>query len=118
MITVFFTPTRLLALNALPHGQTFTQNYYIIAMLPMLREENAQLCRKHSGGTFSFTWAIRGVPMASKSRLKLNIGDLPGAPHPFYSPDLSPWDFWLFGLMKHSLKNHEIQGIRALITAP
>jgi histone-lysine N-methyltransferase SETMAR len=39
------------------------------------------------------------------------------APHPHYSPDLRPCDFWLFGQMKHSLKNCKIQGVQALISA-
>jgi hypothetical protein len=51
MITVFFTPTQLLVLDALPHGQTFIQNYFITEVLPMLQEENVRFRRKHSGGT-------------------------------------------------------------------
>jgi hypothetical protein len=39
------------------------------------------------------------------------------APHRLYSPGLSPCDFWLFGLVKHSLKDREIQGLQALISA-
>jgi transposase len=37
------------------------------------------------------------------------------APHPPYSPDLSQCDFWLFGMMKHRLKDRDIQGVQALI---
>jgi hypothetical protein len=40
MITVFFPPTRLLVLDALPHGQTFTQEYFITELLPILYREN------------------------------------------------------------------------------
>jgi hypothetical protein len=39
------------------------------------------------------------------------------APHPHYSPDLSPCDFWLFGPIKHSLNDREIQEVQALISA-
>jgi histone-lysine N-methyltransferase SETMAR len=39
------------------------------------------------------------------------------APHPPYSQDLSPCNLWLFGLMKHSLKDREIQAVQALISA-
>jgi hypothetical protein len=42
---------------------------------------------------------------------------LAGAPPPPYFPYYSPCDFWLFGLMKHILKDREIQGIQALISA-
>jgi hypothetical protein len=54
MITVFFTATGLLVLDALPHGQTFTQDYFITKVLPILREENERFRRKHSGGNFVF----------------------------------------------------------------
>jgi histone-lysine N-methyltransferase SETMAR len=36
------------------------------------------------------------------------------AEHPAYSPDLSPCDFWLFGLLKEKLKDRELQGISSL----
>jgi hypothetical protein len=39
------------------------------------------------------------------------------APHPPYSLDLNPCDFWLFDLMKHSLKDREIERVQALISA-
>jgi transposase len=29
------------------------------------------------------------------------------APHPPYSPDLAPADFYLFGYVKHQLQGHE-----------
>jgi hypothetical protein len=38
------------------------------------------------------------------------------APHPRYSPDLSQCNFWLFGMMKHCLKDREIHGVQALIS--
>jgi transposase len=27
------------------------------------------------------------------------------APHPYYSPDLSPCNFWLFGILKEKMKD-------------
>jgi hypothetical protein len=77
MITFFFAPTRLLVRDTLPHGQMLTRNYFIAEVLPMLREENVQFRRKHSGDTFSFKWTIRDVTMARRSRPKSNIGDFP-----------------------------------------
>jgi hypothetical protein len=66
MITIFFTATRLLVLDALPHGQAFTQEYLITELLPVLHQENVRFRRKHSGGTFSSTWTIRDVTMTRK----------------------------------------------------
>jgi hypothetical protein len=35
--------------------------------------------------------------------------------HPAYSPDLSPWDFWLFGLLKEKLKEHRLSTAEQII---
>jgi hypothetical protein len=51
-IVVFFTSTRLLILDALPHGHTFTQDYLITEVLPMLLEENVRFRRRHSVDIF------------------------------------------------------------------
>jgi hypothetical protein len=41
--------------------------------------------------------------LAKKSILKLD--------HPPYSPDLAPWDFWLFPKLKTALKGHRSSDI-------
>jgi hypothetical protein len=41
MVIVFFTPTRLVVLDALPHGQTFTQEYCITDVLPCCRKKSS-----------------------------------------------------------------------------
>jgi hypothetical protein len=38
-------------------------------------------------------------------------------PHPPYSPDLSPCDFWLFGILKQKIKDRVFQMIEKLMTA-
>jgi hypothetical protein len=66
MITVFFTPTRLMILDALPYGQTFTQKYFIAELLPTLYRENVRFRRKQSSGTFFCIWTIPSVIMARR----------------------------------------------------
>jgi histone-lysine N-methyltransferase SETMAR len=116
MITVFFTPTWILVLDALPYGQTFTQDYFITEMHPMLREENMRFRRKHSGGHFFLHMDNSRCDNRKKITAKIKHRRLVRAPHPPYSPDHSPFDFWLFGLMKHSLKDRKIQGVQGLIS--
>jgi hypothetical protein len=40
-----------------------------------------------------------------------------GVPHPSYSPDLSPCDFWLFGMLKQKIKDHLFQMVEEIMTA-
>jgi hypothetical protein len=37
--------------------------------------------------------------------------------HPPYSPDLSPCDFWLFGMLKQNIKDRAFQMIEEMMTA-
>jgi hypothetical protein len=39
------------------------------------------------------------------------------APHPSYSPDISPCDFWIFGDFKRKLKDRHRQGREEILTA-
>jgi hypothetical protein len=39
---------------------------------------------------------------------KLIAADIARAPHPIYSPDLSPCNFWLFRFLKESMEGMEL----------
>jgi hypothetical protein len=43
----------------------------------------------------------------SKVALKFEKHHIFRLPHPLYSPDISPCDFWLFGLLKGIMKDRE-----------
>jgi histone-lysine N-methyltransferase SETMAR len=38
-------------------------------------------------------------------------------PHPAYSPDLSPCDFWLFGMLKQKVKDRAFQRLEEILEA-
>jgi hypothetical protein len=46
-----------------------------------------------------------------------NISDakLERFPHPAYPPDLSPCDFWLFGILKENTKDRAFQTVEELL---
>jgi hypothetical protein len=117
MITIFFIPTRLLVLDALPHGQTFTQEYFMTELFPILQKENVRFRRKHSGDTFFLHLDTSQCHNGKKITAEIEHQRFARAPHPPYSPYHSPGDFWLFGLMKHSLQDRERRGLQTLISA-
>jgi hypothetical protein len=49
---------------------------------------------------------------------KLTKGSIERPLHPPYSPDIRPCDFWLFGTLKHQMKNREFQSQQAIRSAP
>jgi hypothetical protein len=53
----------------------------------------------------------------SKAASKFEKRPLSGMPHPPYSPEMSPCDFWLFGLLKGILKDREFNSIEEIEAA-
>jgi hypothetical protein len=65
---------------------------------------------------FQFTWTIRCSIMVTRSLKNLpreGLNEL----HTHLSPDISPCDFWLFGMLKHTIKDREFQNQQAIFTA-
>jgi transposase len=48
---------------------------------------------------------------------KLEKRHIARAPHPPYSPDLSPCDFWLFGILKQRMKERVFQSEEQILGA-
>jgi hypothetical protein len=51
---------------------------------------------------------------SGKIQGKFDINSLVRAPHPPYSPDLSPCDFWFFGMAKGKKKDREFHTVQDL----
>jgi hypothetical protein len=50
-----------------------------------------------------------------KIQEKLDRKSFGGCPHPSYSPDLSPCDFWFFGMAKEKMKDHEFRTVQDIL---
>jgi hypothetical protein len=116
MITVFFTAMWLLVLDTLSHDHTFTQAYFMTEVLWMLSQENGRLRRKCSSGPFYPDMGNSRCHNGKKITAEIQHLMFARALHAAYSLYLSQCDFWLFGLMKHSLKAREIRAIQDLIS--
>jgi hypothetical protein len=53
MLTVFFTGTRLLIMEALPKGIIFNQDYLLQSLLPALTDDKWNYSRKYRRATFA-----------------------------------------------------------------
>jgi hypothetical protein len=107
MLTVFFTNRRLIVLEALPKGTTFTQHYFISDILPDLDGEKLRYRRKNPGQGFFLNMDYSKCHKAKKITGKLQQKHIRRAPHPLYGPDLSPCDFWFFDIFKQKIKDRE-----------
>jgi hypothetical protein len=100
MLTIFFSGVKLISLHALPAGARFTQEYFINSILPDILDEKQRILRRNHGGDF---FAHMDNSMCHNGRKVTDEFDnrkLQRVVHPPYSPDLSPCDFWLFGMLK------------------
>jgi hypothetical protein len=108
MITIFFTARQPILLDVLSKGSKFDQQYFIDYMFPDLKTENQNFRRRMPLAT---VWVHMDNSMGhngSKFMSKFDRHHIARLPHPPHSPDLSPCDFWLFGILKGILKDREL----------
>jgi hypothetical protein len=114
MITIFFTATRLILLNSLPQGPSFTPDYLTSEIAPAFTKEKLRFRRHHSGVAFSTHMDNSRCHNGRMATAEFNRRRLGRTKHPPYSPDLSPCDFWLFGFLKEKLKDRQLRGVQSL----
>jgi hypothetical protein len=94
LVTIFFTSTGLLVLNFLPKGTKFNQDYFIDTVLPNLYSDKRRIARRKGLRSFSVHMDNSMCNNGAKITEKLEQRHITRAPHPPYSPYLSPCDFW------------------------
>jgi histone-lysine N-methyltransferase SETMAR len=112
MLMAFFDAEGLMHHEFLPQRQTMIQNVYI-PVLQLLRDA---VCRKRPRRWSSVTWLLHhdNAPYhaALSVREFLAKHSILVVPHPPYSPDLAPCDFFLFPRLKITLKGGTISRCR------
>lgn len=115
MITIAFSGNRLYCLDGLPKGTKFNQDYFIENILSTIVENIKNSKNRTSIKLFEIHMDNCKIHNGSKSKTFLQIKKLNRVPHPAYSPDISPCDFWLFGKCKNLLEEKEISSQDELI---
>jgi hypothetical protein len=104
-------------LEALPKGMKFNQNYFIQAILRGLSNEKQRISRRKRFSAFSVHLDNSMCHNDHKATGKFNQGSMERAPHPPDPPDISPCDFWLFGMLKHHMKDREFRRQEEILQA-
>jgi transposase len=117
MLAIFFTSRRLLLLKALQKGTKFNHNYFIDAIFPGLYNEKRRISCEEGFPAFSVHLDNSMCHKGNKISEKLAKRSIKRAPHPLYSPDISPCDFWFIGLLKHKMKDREFQSQQVILSA-
>jgi hypothetical protein len=109
MVTIFFTGVKLLVLDILPREKKFNQDHFTAIIGPELGKENTNPKRRVSSNHLVVHMDNYMCHNGRKIKKYFARENLTRVPHPAYSPDLSPCDFWLFGYAKERMKDSIIR---------
>ena len=100
----FFDITGMIYMHWVPTGQTVNKEYYV----EVLREFRKRFRRKRPALIKSGQWHFNqdNAPVYNSILVTdyLTKMSIKTVPHPPYSPDLAPCDFWLFPKIKENLR--------------
>jgi hypothetical protein len=116
MITILWNPSCFHLVKLLPKGLRSDASSYVTQILDPL----SVWCGMQIGRTNRklIVHADNARPHTVKVTLNfMERNAMKRAPHPSYSPDLVPLDFYLFGHVKQLLRGHEFADRQALLHA-
>jgi hypothetical protein len=93
MITRFFTARQLIALDVLPKGQKYNQEYFVQNILPSLLSEKKPFSGQKTAINFSGHMDSSICHNGHQAVDELRHLKILRTPHPPYSADISPCDF-------------------------
>lgn len=109
MLTVFFNAYGILLIDFKPDKCSFDSKYMVDSILPILSDSIASRRKVKRCQGYYIHFDNARPHMSETTTSKINELGLLVAPHPPYSPDLAPSDFWLFGLLKQKLKGNQFK---------
>jgi transposase len=113
MVTIVWNPQDFHLVNPVPKGQKFNESYYIDIIIQPVLESRSTGSNPgliiHSDNARPHT-AQKTLRFCAENRLEM-------ASHPLYSPDLTPYDFFLFRHVKHELDEAEFPSEEILLAA-
>jgi histone-lysine N-methyltransferase SETMAR len=116
MVTVFFSGVKLISQKALPPGARFTQEYFINSILPDMADERGRISYRIRRRDFALDMDNSMYHNGRKVPEQLDNLKLGRVSHPSYSPDLSPCDFWLFRILKETIRNRMLHAVEETFT--
>ena len=114
LFTIFFNSQGPMCVDVMPQQSTITAQYYTDQVLPQVLEHQAKSAptRRRSRLLLHHDNAA-----PHKARLTVQFLEQQGItllPHPPYSPDLAPCDFWLFPKIKGAIAGKQFHRIQDL----
>lgn len=116
MVSIFWNVNGFLLIDILDEGSTFNSDYFIHNILERINGLTQEWSEKEQRNiTLHFDNARPHT--AEKVRQYMKCNKMKRAPHPPYSPDIAPSDFYLFGYIKEKLKGCTFNSAEQLLDA-
>jgi [histone H3]-lysine36 N-dimethyltransferase SETMAR len=112
MLSIFWNYEGVILFDLLPHGQTINSEYYcdlLERMYAVLRERYPAIVNRKR----VILQQDNARPHTSKMTMDKikNLDGIEILPHPPYSPDLAPSDYYLFRSMAHFLRGRQFKDV-------
>ena len=114
MLTIFWNPNGFTIVKVLPESERFTAEYFINNILKDLCEKTRQLPNRGNRKVIVHYDNARPHTARKVTRF-LEENHMKKAPHPSYSPDIAPCDFFLFGYIKQKLQGEYFESVDSLL---
>lgn len=106
LLSVFWDSKGVISMQVLPRNQTLNSNVYCEQLEQLRLDIQTKRRRLFGNNQHLYFLQDNAKPhVARQSLLKISAVGLTTIPHPAYSPDLSPSDFYLFSPLKNALRN-------------
>jgi hypothetical protein len=116
MLTVFLSGERLLVLEALLKGRKLNQNYFLQSVLSAITNSKRRYCQENRGADCCVHMDNATPHNGARVASIMDRQHVLRTPHPPYSPDISLCDFSLFGAVKHTMKDIELNFTEQIVT--
>jgi hypothetical protein len=109
MVSIFFTGIACVLVDVLPSGTRFNADYFCNMILSKVSNNGRKGSKQKTFKKMMLHMDDCRVHNSKKTEHKLKEMKLRRAPHPAYSPDISPMDFWFFGFSKGKLAGQSFE---------
>jgi histone-lysine N-methyltransferase SETMAR len=103
LISIFWSPAGISSLLAVPKGTTYDSSFFCTNVLADIFQQSSSHSRQKSLRGLSLHFDNARPHVSKVSILALRETKANHLPHPAYSPDLAPSDFFLFGYLKGAM---------------
>ena len=109
MITIIWGVWGFFVVDMLPHGMSYNSSYFISNILDVLNEKKQIIWPKSGRRKVWLHLDNCRIHNSKMTMEKIQKIQFKRTPHPAYSPDIAPSDFYLFGRVKKELEGFEFE---------